>query len=93
MWLSLDPAARVDGAVSGVVDLEPGDELHFNCHIEYTAERALAVDAPVMPSQQGNLRFANEAYRGEMCIQFGNVTGGSLGLPLAATIAPPDFAK
>jgi hypothetical protein len=89
----LDPVARVDGATSGVIELEAGDELHFNCHIEYTAERSQIVGAPVMPQQQGNLRFANEAYRGEMCIQFGNVTGGSLGLPLASTVAPPDFAK
>jgi hypothetical protein len=39
------------------------------------------------------LRFANEAYNGEMCISFGNVTGGSLGLPGVDNTALPDFAK
>ena len=84
---------RQDGAVSGVVNLKAGDELHFNCHIEYTDKRAVAVDAPKTPSQQGTLRFANQAFEGEMCIQFGNVTGGGLGLPGASTTAVPDFAK
>jgi hypothetical protein len=88
----LDPAAHSDGAVSGVVNLKAGDELHFNCHIEYTQRRAQAVNAPMMPSEQGTLRFANEAFKGEMCIQFGNVTGGGIGLPAAASGAPPDFA-
>jgi hypothetical protein len=88
----LSPEMRADGAISGVLDLAAGDELHFNCHVEYTAERAQGIDAPITPTQQGTLRFANEAYRGEMCIQFGNVTGGSLGLPGAGATSPPDFA-
>jgi four helix bundle protein len=43
--------------------------------------------------QAGLLRFANEAYHGEMCIQFGNVTGGSSGLPRVDSSPVPDFAK
>jgi len=45
------------------------------------------------PREIGTLRFANEAYSGEMCIMFGNVTGGSLGLPAASARPVPDFAK
>jgi hypothetical protein len=89
----LAPDDRLDGATSGVLNLKTGDELHFNCHIEYHDKRAQAVNAPMMPGQQGTLRFANEAFKGEMCIQFGNVTGGGLGLPGASATAVPDFAK
>jgi hypothetical protein len=42
--------------------------------------------------QIGTLRFANEAYNGEMCINFGNVVG-ALGLPGEDGSAVPDFAK
>jgi hypothetical protein len=88
-----DPAKASDGAMSGIVTLKPGDQLHFNCHIEFTDKRkATDANAP-SPSQIGTLRFANEAYNGEMCIQFGNVTGGSLGLPSVDTSPIPDFAK
>lgn len=88
----VDPMGKVDGAVSGVVTLQPGDELHFNCHIEFTDERATQDSAAPLASELGSLRFANQAYNGEMCIQFGNVSGGRLGLPAAATGALPDFA-
>jgi hypothetical protein len=40
----------------------------------------------------GRVRFANEIYAGEMCIMFGNVVHGSLGLPGIASGAVPDFA-
>jgi len=79
--------------LSGIVTLKPGDQLHFNCHIEFTDQRRkLDAKAPA-PSALGALRFANEAYNGEMCIQFGNVTGGSLGLPGVDSSPLPDFAK
>jgi len=39
------------------------------------------------------LRFANEAYNGEMCVNFGNVNGGTLGLPAQDSSALPDFAR
>ncbi len=88
----LNPEARVDGATSGVLLLEEGDELHFNCHMEFTDERAVAESAP-MPDEIGNLRFANEAYSGEMCILFGNNTGGDIGQPSSDDGPVPDFAR
>jgi hypothetical protein len=87
----VNPEGRTDGAVSGVLDLKAGDKLHFNCHIEFTPERGTAEGAPA-PSEIGQLRFANEAYTGEMCIQFGNATG-RLGLPALQSTPVPDFAK
>lgn len=57
-------AARVDGAYSGVLELEPGDDLHFVCDITNRSE---------VP-----LRFANEVLTGEMCGLFGTRVGGPL---------------
>lgn len=82
---------RADGAHSGILNLKAGDELHFNCHIEYTAERAKEENSPVTPQQNGPLRFANEAFTAEMCILFGGAVGSS-GSPVREG-APPDFAK
>ena len=65
-----DSASRTDGATSGMRMLNRGETLHFNCHIEYTDERAVAEGAP-MPADNGTLRFANEAFTAEMCILFG----------------------
>ncbi|HKU38007.1 MAG TPA: hypothetical protein VJR89_07670 [Polyangiales bacterium] len=90
---ALDPTKAVDGAVSGIVTLKPGDKLHFNCHIEFTDKRKATDAKAPAPSEVGRLRFANEAYNGEMCIQFGNVTGGALGLPAVDSTPVPDFAK
>jgi hypothetical protein len=89
----LSPDAKTDGALSGVVMLHAGDKLHFNCHIEFTDTRKALDEHAPSPSQIGTLRFANEAYNGEMCIQFGNVVGPSLGLPGIDTSPLPDFAK
>lgn len=89
----IDPDKQLDGAISGIVNLKAGDTLHFNCHIEFTDERKATDDKAPAPSEIGRLRFANEAYNGEMCIQFGNVTGGSLGLPGVDSSPVPDFAK
>lgn len=84
---------RIDGATSGLLTVGPGDELHFNCHIEYTDARAAEENAPV-PRTNGNLRFANQALTAEMCIAFGNVTGGKLGRPMVSTDAlPPGTEK
>ena len=89
----INTMGMLDGAMSGIVMLHQGDQLHFNCHIEFTdARKATDPKAPT-PQQIGTLRFANEAYNGEMCINFGNVTGGALGLPGADNTALPDFAK
>jgi hypothetical protein len=84
---------HVDGAQTGIVNLNPGDKLHFNCHIEYTDARASTQPAAPMPESNGNLHFANETFKAEMCIGFGNVTSGSLGLPKRDPGEVPDFAK
>jgi hypothetical protein len=90
----IDTMGKNDGATSGVINLKAGDELHFNCHIEYTDQRATVDPAAPVPTETGRaLRFANEVYTGEMCIQFGNISGGSLGSPVQSTAAVPDFAK
>ncbi len=82
----------IDGASSGLKMLNPGETLHFNCHIEYTEERAASEGAP-SPTQNGTLRFANEAFTAEMCILFGSTTGGSLLSPSASSSPLPDFAR
>jgi hypothetical protein len=86
-----DAETRTDGAASGLVMLEVGEQLHFNCHVEFTDQRAVREDAP-LPSEIGNLRFANEVFRGEMCIAFGNTTETDLGQPTASNVPLPDFA-
>jgi hypothetical protein len=82
---------RSDGAHSGILSLVAGDKLHFNCHIEYTAERAAEEKSPVTPEQNGPLRFANEAFTAEMCILFGGAIGSN-GSPVRESTTP-DFAK
>ncbi|MET0388496.1 MAG: hypothetical protein ABW321_21170 [Polyangiales bacterium] len=85
------PQQKTDGASSGVRMLNPGQKLHFNCHIEYTQQRAESEGAP-MPQQIGALRFANEAFTGEMCILFGSTAAVEMPAP-ALDLAPlPDFA-
>jgi hypothetical protein len=71
--------------------INAGDKLHFNCHIEYTDERAKQEQSPVMPAQNGPLRFANQAFNAEMCILFGTQVG-SIG-SFEQLGPPPDFAK
>jgi len=83
--------ARSDGAFSGILMLNPGDKLHFNCHIEYTDARAVEENSPVKPAQNGPLRFANEAYNAEMCILFGASVGDNGVMEQLGP--PPDFAK
>lgn len=71
------PDKRLDGGHSGVLTLVPGDELHFNCHIAFTDERAALAGAPA-PDSIGPLRFANQAFEAEMCILFGSTAGAAL---------------
>ena len=59
-----DLATRTDGATSGVLEVHPGDAIHFVCDINNTSNF--------------NLRFANEVQTGEMCILFGSRTGDPL---------------
>ena len=82
---------RSDGGASGVVMLAAGEKLHFNCHIEFTDERAAAEGAPA-PDSIGTLRFANEAFTGEMCILFGSTAQINMGPPVVDTTPLPDFA-
>jgi hypothetical protein len=84
-----DAQRRVDGGASGILTLAPGDELHFNCQIEFTDARALEEGAP-RPATIGNLRFANQALTAEMCIGFGTTTGGVLGRPKVSAKAIPE---
>lgn len=90
---------KMDGGASGITWLEPGDVLHFNCHIEYTDERASAVNAPIQPQENGPLHFANQAFNAEMCILFGQTAeGDALNAPVGGVAGggvpePPDWAK
>ena len=83
--------ARTDGAYTGILNVAAGDKLHFNCHIEYTDERAKAENSPLTPAQNGPLRFANQAFSAEMCILFG-ASVGDTGV-MEQLGPPPDFAK
>lgn len=84
-------ATRTDGGYTGILTLQPGETLHFNCHIEYTDERAREEGSPVTPAQNGPLRFANEAYNAEMCILFGAAVGNYGSAEQQGP--PPDFAS
>jgi hypothetical protein len=88
-----NPSTRSDGAVSGKVTLNPGDTLHFNCHIVYTDARAAMNSNAPMPETNGALHFANEAFKAEMCIEYGQIQGGPIGLPSNDSSPIPDFAK
>jgi hypothetical protein len=86
------PDTRKDGAHTGILMLQPGEKLHFNCHIEFTDERAAKVNSPVSPAEVGTLRFANQAFNAEMCILFGSTAATSLGTPSSDASPLPDFA-
>ncbi|MDD9943208.1 MAG: hypothetical protein OXU20_19365 [Myxococcales bacterium] len=70
-----EPGKGFDGASSGPLILQPGDEMHFNCHASTTRERAeeLGVPLPTAP-----ITWANHATAGEMCLLDGQTTGGRL---------------
>jgi hypothetical protein len=86
------PDKRTDGATTGILMLNPGEKLHFNCHIEFTDQQAAAVNAP-SPNSIGTLRFANQAFNAEMCILFGSTAATALTNPAEDTSPLPDFAK
>jgi hypothetical protein len=83
-----------DGAASGEQWLEPGEELHFNCRIQYTDGRAAAVAAPLTPAQNGTLGFTvGRMFEGEACILFGtSAEGPALNTPVAEFGMLPAFA-
>ncbi len=56
-----DPAAMMDGAASGIIDVKSGDAIKVECHVNNTTDQTL--------------RFRNELYTGEMCILFGSSVG------------------
>lgn len=62
---------RVEGGWSGILDLEPGDKLEWECH--------------VVNEQDVTLRFTNNTYTGEMCIMDAELVGttcnSGFGLP------------
>ncbi len=85
------PENRADGAHSGVRTLMPGQKLHFNCHIEFTPERAASENAP-QPADIGTLGFSNEAFTGEMCILFGSTAAVQMPAPVVDLTPLPSFA-
>jgi hypothetical protein len=84
-------SSGADGAASGMVKVSPGDKLHFNCHIEYTEAHAATDPSAPNPAANGPLHFANETFKAEMCIMFGNSTS-TLGYPVVDTTPLPSFA-
>jgi hypothetical protein len=59
-----DVDREIDGAHSGILEVAPGDQIHFVCDITNR--------------QEVSLRFANELLTGEMCILFGSMVGDPL---------------
>jgi hypothetical protein len=69
------PGKGVDGASTGPLVLHPGDEVHFNCHVATTDERAIRLGVP-LPKEP--LKWDNRAFAGEMCLLTGQTTGAAL---------------
>ncbi|HTU62839.1 MAG TPA: hypothetical protein VMF89_30475, partial [Polyangiales bacterium] len=58
-----DAAAKRDGAFNGLLKLDAGDEIHFQCEVNNTSDQTLG--------------FRNETFTGEMCILFAGYTGAN----------------
>jgi len=56
-----DEARGIEGGWSGILDLEAGDRLEWECH--------------VINETSGTLRFSNNTFSGEMCIMDGELIG------------------
>jgi hypothetical protein len=56
-----DDANGIEGGWSGVLDIQPGDTLQWECH--------------VVNKTDGVLRFTNNTYTGEMCIMDAELVG------------------
>jgi hypothetical protein len=56
-----DPSKLIDGGWTGILDLEPGDTLSWECHEVNT--------------QNVTLTFTNQTYTGQMCIIIGDLVG------------------
>jgi hypothetical protein len=61
-----NPEDQQDGALSGMLGVEAGDQLKFTCFIENTSDQTL--------------RWRNELYGGEMCNLWGSTVGPGSGL-------------
>jgi hypothetical protein len=60
-----NPSAKSDGAISGILNVVPNDQIKIQCDINNTSENTLT--------------FRNELYTGEMCILFGSAVGVTVG--------------
>jgi hypothetical protein len=60
----INTEAKVDGAVSGPVEVKAGDKIKFSCFVENKSDTTL--------------RFSNELYGGEMCNLWGSAVGTSI---------------
>jgi hypothetical protein len=56
-----DRSTETEGGWSGILDLQPGDKLEWECH--------------VVNQQDTTLRFSNNTYTGEMCIMDAEMVG------------------
>jgi hypothetical protein len=56
-----DPTTQTDGGWSGILDLQPGDTIGWECH--------------EINQQETPLRFTNQTYQGWMCIIIGELVG------------------
>jgi hypothetical protein len=70
-----EPGRSIDGAKTGPLVLHPGDEVHFNCHVATTEDRALRLGVR-LPEEP--LKWDNRAFAGEMCLLIGRTTGAAL---------------
>jgi hypothetical protein len=61
-----DREKGVEGGWSGILDIQAGDALEWECH--------------VINQTDGVLRFTNETYTGEMCIMDAELVGANCGL-------------
>ena len=58
-----DPMKALDGGWTGMVDLQPGDKLSWECH--------------EVNQQDSTLKFTNQTFKGWMCIIIGELVGTS----------------
>lgn len=58
---AVDAAKKANGATSGLLELGPGDQLHYTCDI--------------VNDSANTLKFGNEVQTAEMCNLFGSVVG------------------
>jgi hypothetical protein len=60
-----DSVTQNPGPYSGILDVQPGDALEWECHI--------------VNATQNSLRFTNQVLTGEMCNLFGEAVGTTIG--------------